>query len=150
MNQEQETESDSTRLERELEHMAELAKRMARAVRMPHADLTPTQIVAISVLEQRPLRIGALAALMDTAQNTVSEMVARLERAGLVAKSRDPHDRRAVLVMITDAGRASLKAHREAMRNVHRQLLQALPDTERRRLIEAFELLVDLAERARC
>lgn len=138
-------------LELKLEQLGGLVRRMVRVVRVPEddADLTPTQVVVLSLLDERPMRIGVLAAAASAAQNTISEVVARLKRAGLVAKAVDPDDRRAVLVMLTDEGRHALESRRRSMREFHRSILNALSPRDRQRFVEAFEVLVTMAETAR-
>lgn len=138
-------------LERKLERLGELVRRMIASVRFVEdsTDLTPTQLVVLSILEQGPIRVGMLAVAMGAAQNTVSEVVARLQRSGLVSKQRDPADNRAVLVQLTDRGVRALEARRTAMRATHRAVLEALTKEDRQRFVDAFELIVEMTERAR-
>lgn len=66
-------------------------------------------------------RMHDLAGDMYLSQSALSRTVARLERAGLVARAMCHDDRRAIFVMPTDAGR---RRHAEA-RDTHRQVLAA-------------------------
>lgn len=72
---------------------------------MAEADLTPTQFTAlVKVVEQGQLTqnlLGRLAA-MDPA--TIQGVVGRLLGRGLIARSRDPMDRRTVVLAPTEAG----------------------------------------------
>ncbi|PKN45767.1 MAG: hypothetical protein CVU63_08450 [Deltaproteobacteria bacterium HGW-Deltaproteobacteria-20] len=138
-------------VEIKLERMGELVKRMLTSVRMPEdaSELTPTQIAVLCILEEGPQRVGVLASAIGAAQNTISEVVARLQRTGLVGKDRDPVDQRAVLVALTERGLQALHKRRAAMRSAHRTILQALAVEDRQRFVDAFELLVELTERAR-
>jgi MarR family transcriptional regulator, organic hydroperoxide resistance regulator len=112
--------------------------------------LTPTQLVVIVHLhDHERMRIGALAQALGAAQNTVSEVVTRLERSGLVVKERDPEDNRAVIVRLTAKGHGALESRRDAVRACHRALLEAMSAEERRRFAESFELMVSMAEKAR-
>ena len=119
-------------------------------MRIPNdvAELTPTQLVVLSHLDEQPMRVGVLAGEMAAAQNTISEVVARLERIGMVSKHRDPSDHRAVLVGLTTAGHRTLERRRATMRGAHRAVLEALSHADRTRFVEAFELLVEMTERA--
>jgi DNA-binding MarR family transcriptional regulator len=71
--------------------------------------------------------------LMLTSSGTTKRLD-RLERAGLIARTPDPHDRRGVLITLTDAGHAlhdrAIDAH---LANEHR-LLAGLSDAERDQL----------------
>lgn len=142
---------DDADMERALERIGELVKRMLTSMRIPDdpTDLTPTQLVVLSNLESGPLRVGVLAAIIGAAQNTISEVVARLQRAGLVSKKRDPEDQRAVLVGLTAKGSLALENRRTSMRTAHRKVLEALSIHDRQRFVDAFELLVEMTERAR-
>src|SRR6202044_3999846 len=57
-------------------------------------------------------RIGALAAVDHCSQQTMTTQVRRLEDAGLVARTVDPADARAVRIRITDEGMRTLNAVR--------------------------------------
>ncbi len=142
---------DPAALEPRLERMSQLMRRMVRTLRVPddQVDLTPTQLVVLSHLNESPMRIGSLARAVGAAQNTISEVVARLQRAGLVNKTRDLDDHRAVVVAITEQGARALDTRRATIRRYHRAVLEALPDRDQQRLVDAFELLVGMAERAR-
>ena len=54
-----------------------------------------------------PLTIGEAAAHLRRAQSVVSEIVAHLERQGLLEREADPADRRRTLIWLTAAGHAS-------------------------------------------
>ena len=139
-------------LERRLERISDLIRRMLRTVRLPDAsvDMTPTQLVVFFHLyEHASLRIGVLAKKMGTAQNTVSEVVSRLQRAGFVRKQRDPTDQRAVMVALTDSGRSAFEDRRDVMRRHHKLMLEALSADDQGRFVDAFEMIVSIMERAR-
>ncbi|MDX2482288.1 MAG: MarR family transcriptional regulator [Pseudodonghicola sp.] len=53
-----------------------------------------------------PKRMGALADEMHVLPSTLTAIADRLEGAGLIRRQRDPDDRRAWLLGITDKGRA--------------------------------------------
>ncbi|HNS98240.1 MAG TPA: winged helix DNA-binding protein [Polyangiaceae bacterium] len=137
-------------IESQIERMGELVRRMLTSVRMPHdSSLTTSQLAVLCYLEKRAVRVGTLATAVGAAQNTTSEVVARLERVGLVRKEKDPEDQRAVLVSATERGLQALRERRAALRSVHRMILQALCVEDRKRFIDASEQLVELTEKAR-
>ena len=85
---------------------------------------TNAQIALLGIIARRgPLTINEVADLVRTRQNTVSTVLTRLERAGLVRRLRSETDRRVVRVEATKAGRAML---RRAPRPATDQLLRAL------------------------
>ena len=79
-------------------------------------DISFTTASTLSRLEHEgPRRLTSLATDEGVAQPSMTQLVQRLERQGLVERNRDPGDRRVVWVGITEAGRALL-ADRRARR----------------------------------
>lgn len=78
-------------------------------------DLTLAQLsILLTLLEQGPIRMTELAAHERVRTPTTTVAIRRLEKLGLVKRSRDPSDLRAVLVNITPEG---LAQHQEALAN---------------------------------
>src|SRR6478752_9000087 len=79
----------------------------------PGADLTLAQLsILLTLLDQGPMRMTELAAHERVRTPTTTVAIRRLEKLGLVKRSRDPSDLRAVLVEVTPRG---LVQHREAL-----------------------------------
>lgn len=75
--------------------------------------LTPSQSRALGVISRhcdrhgdQPPRLGDIAAHLDIAPRSATEVVDDLEQRGLVRRSPDPSDRRAVTITLTDEGKA--------------------------------------------
>ena len=68
--------------------------------------LTGAQARVIRFLERagEPVRMADIAAALEVVPRTATSMVDGLESAGLVARAIDPHDRRSILVSLTDEG----------------------------------------------
>jgi DNA-binding MarR family transcriptional regulator len=66
---------------------------------------------------EEPLRAGELARRLMITPATVTSVVGTLERNGHVERRRDPGDRRAVVVHITDSGLALVETTSESMRD---------------------------------
>jgi DNA-binding MarR family transcriptional regulator len=110
-------------------------------------DLSRTASSVLATLrDDGPRRITELAAVEAIAQPTVTTLVGRLERDGLVRRARDPADARAVLVHLTDAGRERLAAMRASRSRVLEERLQALTADERALLECALPALEKLTE----
>jgi DNA-binding MarR family transcriptional regulator len=76
-------------------------------------DLTLAQLsILLTLLDQGPIRMTELAAHERVRTPTTTVAIRRLEKLGLVKRSRDPSDLRAVLVDITPKG---LSQHRESL-----------------------------------
>jgi len=78
--------------------------------------------------------------LMLTSSGTTKRLD-RLERAGLIARSADPGDRRGTLITLTPAGRDLVDAASEAHLGNERRILAALSDAEQRRLADLLRKL---------
>lgn len=69
-------------------------------------DVTPGQARALQVLARHGgMRMSALSEHLRIAPRSGTEVADELERRGLVQRDSDPADRRAVLVVLTAAGR---------------------------------------------
>src|SRR5882724_3682288 len=76
-------------------------------------ELTLAQLsILVTLLDQGPIRMTDLAAHERVRTPTTTVAIRRLEKIGLVKRSRDPSDLRAVLVDITPKGHS---VHREAL-----------------------------------
>src|SRR3954447_24022765 len=91
--------------------IARLARRMRQSA---GGDLSPTQGAALNTIAcHGPLTPSELAGREKIQRPTATRVLARLEEAGLVARTADPADRRSSLVAVTEAGDALLAASRE-------------------------------------
>src|SRR3954463_12877247 len=113
-------------------------------------DLTLAQLsILLTLLDQGPIRMTELAAHERVRTPTTTVAIRRLEKLGLVKRSRDPSDLRAVLVDITPKG---LAQHREAIATRRAQLagmLSKLSEDEGAARRRALEPLARLAEQSK-
>jgi DNA-binding MarR family transcriptional regulator len=93
-----------------------LFERLAAVYRMLHREaaelgMSRSAISLLGLLRDRgPQRVSDLATLEGVAQPSMTALVARLERQGLVRRSADPKDGRAVVVRLSAAGRRRLQS----------------------------------------
>lgn len=66
--------------------------------------LTPQQGQLLCVLMAQPYGMSELGAVLGLAKSSLTGLVDRSERNGLVRREADPHDARAVRVALTDKG----------------------------------------------
>jgi DNA-binding MarR family transcriptional regulator len=69
-----------------------------------------TVLAGLSEAAGGALRMSVLAAHADGSLPRLSQVIARLERRGLVSRTPDPDDGRYTLAMLTDDGRAAVTA----------------------------------------
>ena len=72
----------------------------------------------------------------------MTNRVDRLERRGLVGRSPDPHDRRGVIVQLTETGMAAVDAAMADLLARERGLLAELPAHDRRELAALLRRLL--------
>lgn len=98
--------------------------------------------------EAAGLRLGALAGWLQIAPRSATEVVDALEAQGLVARTPDPADRRAVLVGLTDQGRQVATEIRAARRAATETLLDELSSGDRAQLRTSLLTLLEAAARS--
>lgn len=105
-------------------------------------DLTMAQIsILLTLLDSGPIRMTELAARERVRTPTTTVAIRRLEKLGLVKRSRDQSDMRAVLVEVTPEGQVQYREALEARRTHLAELLGRLTDDERADLVRALKPL---------
>jgi DNA-binding MarR family transcriptional regulator len=87
-------------------------------------------------------RLSDIAAGLKVAVPTVSRQVRQLEELGLVIRSQDPIDGRAILLEVTPAGLDALQRMREEWRKTVAGILESWPGKDREILGELLERFV--------
>jgi DNA-binding MarR family transcriptional regulator len=108
-------------------------------------DLSLTQLRAIEVLRDRQLRMSELADLLGLEKSTLSGLVLRAEKRGLLQRVPDGCDGRSVRVTIAPAGNELAVATRAVVRDAMEPLTSGLNDTEQERLHSLMERMLSHA-----
>jgi DNA-binding MarR family transcriptional regulator len=90
--------------------------------------------VLVTLRDEGPTRISALAVRERVAQPSMTALIDRLQRHGLVERRADPADGRAVPVSITLAGMEELAAAVAEMEAALAEHIGRLPASDRRAL----------------
>ncbi|MFM9034442.1 MAG: MarR family winged helix-turn-helix transcriptional regulator [Mycobacterium sp.] len=110
--------------------------------RASQPDLTMAQIsILLTLLDSGPIRMTDLAARERVRTPTTTVAIRRLENLGLVKRSRDPSDMRAVLVEVTPDGQVQYQEALQARRTHLADLLSRLTEDERADLVRAIKPL---------
>jgi DNA-binding MarR family transcriptional regulator len=99
-------------------------------------------------LEDEPdgLRMKDLAERILYSKSGFTNVVDRMEGAGLVKRVRPENDRRSILVVLTDSGRETMKeARRSHRRSLEEHFARHLSDSDVKALTRAFEKLSEHA-----
>jgi DNA-binding MarR family transcriptional regulator len=94
-------------------------------------DLSIIQTRLLGVLRDRTPTMNELARLLDLDKSSVTGLVDRAQRRGLVVRFPSTADRRAVLVSLTDAGRSLVSGGAARFEADISQLLELLPPSDR-------------------
>jgi DNA-binding MarR family transcriptional regulator len=136
---------DDVRVATVLEELALLA---VREVSRPPRDMSLTAAATLSYLESLgSARLTTLANEQGVTQPSMTQLIGRLEREGLVRRSADPSDGRAVQVAITSTGREVLADRRTRRTERLTRIVGELPAADRRELAAAAEAFLPLLRR---
>ena len=126
--------------------MIGVLRRLRRVDR--EAGQSGPRLSALSVLAfAGPLSLSRLAAAEQVSLPSASRLVRELERAGLVRRSADPDDARAIVLAVTPKGRALMQRGRERRVEALNAAAARLAPAERDALARAAPALSALAGR---
>ena len=109
------------------------------------SGITLTQLSVLRQLRGGPQTVGRLGAEVGLAPASVTRLVDRLEKRGLVARSRDPEDRRRVDVRLTSQGERVLGESKVFKGSDMHLAVEAMSPEERRLMTGGLQRLVELA-----
>jgi|GEM_PF-424976 len=99
------------------------------------------QIRMLEMLRARPWKLTDLAARHHVAASTMSRTIDLLVKRGWVDRQSAPHDRRQVILVLTEEGLRAQHAFAEQSRAVVSELMERLEQQERVRLIDGLAVL---------
>jgi DNA-binding MarR family transcriptional regulator len=135
------------------DHIVVALRRIVRAIdlqsrRMVDAcGLTGPQLVVLrEAAELNGASVSALARAVSLSQPTVSGILERLEKRGLVQRERSEQDRRAVFVSVTAEGARVLREAPSLLQDRFRRELTRLKDWERTQLLATLQRLAEMMD----
>jgi DNA-binding MarR family transcriptional regulator len=142
MPQRSETESLALRLWRELYQTYTLLKR-SQDEAAGSFGLTTEQYGVLATLDYfgGTMKVSEIAAWLERSTNSMSMIVDRMARVGLITRRRDRSDRRLVYVTMTGKGKASLEPAAGAMVELVFKVLSPLSSEQRRTLLGLLEVV---------
>ncbi|GAB2643379.1 MarR family transcriptional regulator [Gordonia jinhuaensis] len=113
--------------------------------RTPRPEYSTAQASALTVLiDHGPMRMGELAEREGVRMPTISAQVDGLAKMGLVERTPDPSDRRAVLVGLSEHGRQVIESVARYRDEAVRQALEKMPADQVDALYAAIPALTEL------
>ena len=86
--------------------------------------------------------LNTLSERLGVDKSTMSRNIDILVTGGLVSRTTDPDNRRAVTIMLTDEGRQLFAQVEASMTQFYETLFQTLPAEKRSQVLESLELLL--------
>ncbi|WP_409467852.1 MarR family winged helix-turn-helix transcriptional regulator [Streptomyces sp. HC307] len=125
-----------------------LVKRLELVIRsrldelLKPAGITALQYTALTVLERHDgLTSAQLARASFVTAQSMADLVRTLQARGLIRRERNPHNRRELLILLTDEGRALLDDHAEAVALLEERMLREFSAQE----VDGFRTAVSRA-----
>jgi DNA-binding MarR family transcriptional regulator len=111
------------------------------------SELTKQQFTVLSAVEQNEgMSQTDLVSITGIDRSTLAEMIRRMIERGLLDRERTEADQRANAVHIAAAGRKALRGAKTANERVERNLLAALPSSDRAKFVRMLATVVSQAE----
>lgn len=110
-------------------------------------DVTVKQCMALQILHDEPLAVGALADRMGVTPGATTRLVDGMLGRGWLERRRDPDDRRRVLLELTDEGRDEAEQLRGITEEVVAEVVEELPEGERSTILSALRSVREAFER---
>jgi DNA-binding MarR family transcriptional regulator len=105
--------------------------------------LTKEEFKVLCALHAGGQSHGWLCDKLGVSTGTMTNRLDKLQRAGFLSRRPDPHDRRGVLLDLTQAGRTKLDDYVDLGAARERALLSGLTSTDKRLLNELLEKLLE-------
>jgi DNA-binding MarR family transcriptional regulator len=123
----------------------EISKRLVPIFR--EKKLSIAEISVLMRMNRPPAcRASELAAMIGIPSSTVTGILDRLERRGLLERRRDPNDRRSILITITQKTKDFVADLMTSMEGMLREAFRSLPDSRTQRLIEDLRFILKALE----
>jgi DNA-binding MarR family transcriptional regulator len=114
----------------------------SRQLARQHGITTPQLLILKQIQGETGMTVSQLAKQISLKQATVTDILNRLERKGLVRRSKDTGDRRRVLIEETAAGQKLLDAAPSPLQETFLEKFEELETWQQSMILSALQLLV--------
>lgn len=116
----------------------------SRQLTRQYGITTPQLIILKQIEGKETITVTQLAKQVSLKQATVTDILNRLERKGLLQRQKDTGDRRRVLVKETDAGKKLLEAAPSPLQDTFLEKFENLEDWKQNMILTSLQLLSTL------
>lgn len=138
-----------------VEEVGDTVKRIVRNFQMVERDkvkplgFTMTQAYClIELIQTEGLTMQELSQKMNLNTSTMTRIIDKLVRDKYISRSRNPDDRRIVMVGLTESGLASAKKLEGVIHLYYEEITKNLPVNKVDEVLEAVNLLMEAFEKA--
>ncbi len=110
---------------------------------LDHVGMTKEEFKVVMALHAGPRTHGALCRELEVSTGVMTNRLDKLERIGLVSRSKDPEDRRGVMLTLTPTGAERLDTYIDRGARRERKLLEGLTRDDKRQLNKLLGRLAD-------
>jgi DNA-binding MarR family transcriptional regulator len=133
-----EVEGIVTRIAKAARHLDDAAR-----ASLGRVGLTKEEFKVLCALGPGTRSHGSLCGELHVSTGAMTNRLDKLERAGFLTRSRDPDDRRGVLLELTPAGRGKLDEYIDTGAHRERELLAALSKRDKQQLNRLLQKLLN-------
>ncbi len=140
--------NNNSMVQRTYQAFTYLSRRVSRLMReqLSPCPITVQQCYALESLMDGPKSMSTLAEDVAIHQSTLTRIVEKLEKQGLVERTRKVNNQRMVVVQITETGKQIHdQLHQESLKIIS-ALLDQIPVSQRENLLCALEAVVKLID----
>ena len=124
----------------------EISKRLVPIFR--EKKLSIAEISVLMKMNRTPAcRASELAAMIGIPSSTVTGILDRLEKRGLLKRRQDPNDRRSILITVTQKTKDFVANLITSMEGMLREAFRSMPDSRTQRFIEDLQFILNALER---
>lgn len=124
-----------------LRHIIQEINLHSRQLVREHGITTPQLIILEQIHDKNSITVSELARQVSLKQTTVTDILNRLERKGLVSRHKDTGDRRRVLIKETAVGKKILEAAPSALQETFLEKFGILEDWQQNMILSSLQLL---------
>ena len=124
--------------------LGDITRRMREAfqARIEGSNLTLAQARALKLIAKNPgVKQKSLAEALEIQPMTMAKLLDNLEERGLIQRDRDPADRRAHLINLTDTAAPALETIHITISELRKDMLQDLSQPQRDELLQMLTLI---------
>lgn len=109
--------------------------------------LTTPQLAALQATERlQPITVGVIARNIHLSQATVTGILGRLEKRGLVTRARGDHDRRSVVVQLTNDGAKIVREAPSLLQDRFHRELAKLQEWEQTMILATLQRIASMMD----